>query len=338
MHTSGEARGLTRGYVPLLSCLAALWGSSYLFIKIGVRGFEPTTRMTIRLIVSAAILVGFLAWRGELGALCRAPLGVYALGLVNAAIPFTLIAWGEKHVDSGTAAVANSGVPIFVALVAIWVAENERVTGIRLGGLVLGFGGVAWLVGLHPTITWAFVGGTAAIVVATISYAVGSLYGQHLVASTSGPVIATAAYLGAAVVLLPFGAAQAPHQWPGWKPLAAVLALSLFGTAIAQLLWFRLLAGYGSSRATLVSYLLPGVALLYGSVFLDEPLGIGKLGGFALILVGVALASGSSPRWLGALRGRRADRGGPSLTSERQDSRDADRSTGEIPVRVAGER
>jgi drug/metabolite transporter (DMT)-like permease len=289
----GGFAGASREYVPLVSVLAGLWGASYLFIKIGIRGFEPATMMTIRLCVAAAMLAGFLAVRGELGALRRAPRGAYALGLVNAALPFTLIAWGEKHVDSGTAAVANSGVPLFVALVAPRLASGERVRGIRLGGLLLGFGGVAWLVGLHPRVGWWFVAGTAAIVVATLSYAFGSLYGQHLVARTSGPVLATAAYLGAAVVLLPLGAVQAPHGWPGWEPLAAVLALSLLGTAIAQLLWFRLLARYGSSRSTLVSYLIPAVALVYGTVFLDEPLGVAKLGAFALILAGVVIASGA---------------------------------------------
>ena len=284
---------MTRAYVPLMAVLAALWGGSYLLIKIGVRGFEPATMMLIRLAVASLILVGFLSVRGDLAALRRAPLGAYALGIVNAAVPFTLIAWGEKHVDSGTAAVANAGVPLFVALLAQFALRHERVSGIRLAGLGLGFGGVAWLVGLHPGSSRWFVLGTLAIVLATFSYAVGSLYGQHLVARTSGPVLATTAYLGAAAVLLAPGIAQAPHRFPGWKPVAAVLALSFLGTAVAQLLWFRLLAGYGSARSTLVSYLLPAVALVYGTVFLDESLGVAKLGAFALILLGVVVASGA---------------------------------------------
>jgi drug/metabolite transporter (DMT)-like permease len=287
-----EREGVTRAYVPLLSALAALWGGSYLFIKVGVRGFEPATMMLIRVGLASALLLCFLAARGDLPALRSAPLGAYALGIFNGAIPFTLIAWGEQHVDSGTAAVVNAGVPLFVALLAPFVASGERVASIRLLGLLLGFGGVAWLIGLHPSGGRLFVAGALAIVVATISYAVGSLYGQHLVARTSGPVLATSAYLGATLVLLPLGVAQAPHAWPGWKPVAAVLALTLLGTVIAQLLWFRLLAGYGSARATLVSYLLPAIALLYGSLFLDESLGFAKLGGFALILVGVAVAAG----------------------------------------------
>jgi drug/metabolite transporter (DMT)-like permease len=284
---------VTRAYVPLISALAALWGASYLLIKIGIRGFEPATLMLIRVALASALLLGFLAARGDLPALRSAPLGAYALGIFNGAIPFTLIAWGEKHVDSGTAAVANAGVPLFVALLAPFVASGERATGVRLLGLLLGFGGVAWLVGLHPSGDRWFLAGALAILVATLSYAVGSLYGQHLVARTSGPVLATAAYLGASLVLLPLGLVQAPRAWPGWEPVAAVLALTVLGTAVAQLLWFRLLAGYGSARSTLVSYLLPAIALVYGSLFLDEPLNVAKIGGFALILVGVVLAAGA---------------------------------------------
>jgi drug/metabolite transporter (DMT)-like permease len=291
---------VTRAYVPLISLLAALWGASYLFIKVGVRGFEPTTMMLIRVALASGLLAAFLAVRGDLAELRAAPFGAYALGIFNGAIPFTLIAWGEEHVDSGTAAVVNSGVPLFVALLAPFVARGERVTGVRLLGLLLGFGGVAWLVGLHPSGDWWFVAGAMAIVVATLSYAVGSLYGQHLVASVPGPVLALTAYAGATAVLLPFGIAQAPHAWPGWKPVAAVLALTVLGTAIAQLLWFRLLAGYGSARSTLVSYLLPAIALGYGAVFLDEPLNLAKLGGFALILVGVVLAAGAVRRMGGS--------------------------------------
>jgi drug/metabolite transporter (DMT)-like permease len=262
--------------------------------------------MLVRVGVASAALLVFLAARGELGALRRAPLGAYAYGLVNAAIPFTLIAWGEKHVDSGTAAVVNSGVPLFVAALTLRFSRGERVSAPRLAGLLLGFGGVGWLVGFHPSGGWWFVAGTLAIVLAAASYAIGSLYGQHLVARTSGPVLAASAYLGAFVLLLPAGIAQAPDRWPSWKPLAALLALAFVGTAFAQLLWFRLLARYGSARSTLVSYLLPPAALVYGAVFLGEPLSVAKVGAFALILLGVAIASGlrRRPRVAAAARAR----------------------------------
>jgi drug/metabolite transporter (DMT)-like permease len=261
---------------------------------LGDRDFEPAAMMSIRLMVASLMLLAFLAARGELGELRHAPFRCYLLGLANAAIPFTLIAWGERYVDSGTAAVANSGVPLFVALIAPRLARDERVTGVRLLGLVVGFGGVVWLIGLDPHVSWWFVAGVGAIVLATAWYAVGTLWGQRLVVRTSGPVLATAAYLGATVMLAPLGVAQAPNQWPGWSSIVAVLGLALFGTAISQLLFFGVLERYGGARTTLATYLSPAFALLYGAVFLSEPLQMGKLGGFVLILAGVLVASGRS--------------------------------------------
>ena len=266
--------------------LAALWGASYLFIKVGVRGFEPATMMLIRVAVASALLAGFLAFRGELAGLrTRAPRRVPARHLQRRdslhADRLGREARRLRHAPrSRTPASRCSS-----RCSAPWFLRGERVGGLRLLGLLVGFGGVAWLVGLHPAGDWWFVAGTMAIVVATFSYAIGSLYGQHLVVRTSGPVLATTAYIGAAVVLLPIGVVQAPHDWPGWKPVAAVLALTVLGTAVAQLLWFRLPRAATAARARRSSATCcPRSRSLYGSVFLDESLTLAKLGGFALIL------------------------------------------------------
>jgi drug/metabolite transporter (DMT)-like permease len=284
---------VTRRYWPLLTALSLLWGSSYLFIKIGGRDLQPATMMLIRVVVAGGALAAVVAYRGELGDLRRAPRGAYLLGVVNSAIPFTLVAWGERHIDSGLAALANSSIPIFVALLAIPFRPDERSRGIRAVGIVVGIAGVAVLTGASPTGGWWGVAGTGAVVLASASYAVSSLYGQHLVARVSGPVLSTAALAGATVVLLPFGLAQAPSSTATAESVAAVLALALLGTVSAQLLWFRLLRRYGSSRSSLVSYLLPATALVYGAVFLHERVTSAELVGFALVLAGVALGSGA---------------------------------------------
>lgn len=280
-----------RTYALLLGVLAALWGSSFLFIKVAVEAIEPTTVATLRVTVAAGTLVCYLAVRGELRALRRAPRGTFALGIVNAAIPFTLIAVGQQYVDSGTAAVANAGVPLFVAVVAFWLGHAERATGRRLVGVLIGLVGVAWLVMFSPVVTWPVVLGTMLICAAALSFALGALYGQHLAVRTSGPVVATAAYLGASVALLPLGVASAPTAWPGWGPVGAVVALAIGGTAVGQLLWFALLTRSGSARASLVTYVVPVFALGYGAAFASEDIGVDKLGALVLILVGVALAS-----------------------------------------------
>jgi drug/metabolite transporter (DMT)-like permease len=284
---------MTRAYIPLMLTLAFLWGASYLFIKVAGREIQPGTMMLTRIVIAATLLVAFLASRGELGDLRRAPLAAYGLGLLNSAIPFTLIAWGERHIDSGVAAIANASVPIFVALLAIRLRPAERSTGARGAGVLLGLVGVGVLTGVAPQGGWWGVAGTLAVVAASLSYAGAGLWGQHLITRVSGPVLSTASLLGAAVVMLPLGVAQAPGELPGWKPVLSVLALAVLGTAAAQLVWFRLLRRYGSARSSLVTYLLPVTALAYGGLFLDEAIHPSALIGLVLILGGVALGSGA---------------------------------------------
>ena len=159
-----------RGYVLMLGILAASWGASYLFIKVAVEDLEPAPMMCLRLILAFAALFPVLAYasgfRGAVSAIRGTGRGGALLGLINMAIPFTLIAWGEKHVDSGVAAIANSTVPIFVALLAIRFRPSERVTGMRLFGVLLGLLGVGVLTGLNPEGGWWAIAGTLAVVVA----------------------------------------------------------------------------------------------------------------------------------------------------------------------------
>src|SRR5439155_16743315 len=175
-------RGVTRRYVPLLLTLSALWGASYLFIKVGVRDFAPTVLVELRLLLAAAVLVGFLWLReGRIGAtasLRAAARAGIVLGLLNAAIPSVLIAWGERHIDSGVAAVANATVPIFNALLVLRFNPAERVTGTRFAGVLAGLAGVAVLAGLDPRGGWWAVAGILAVVVASISYAGSAIYAQ----------------------------------------------------------------------------------------------------------------------------------------------------------------
>ncbi|HKP18114.1 MAG TPA: DMT family transporter [Gaiellaceae bacterium] len=287
---------MTRAYTPLLLVLAAIWGASYLCIKVGVRDFEPTVFMTLRLLIGGLLLLAFLSAREggrealvQIGRTWRPGL---VFGVINGAFPFTLIAWGETHIDSGVAAVANSSVPIFVALLAVKFRPSERSTGLKAVGICVGLAGVAVLAGVHPEGGGWAVLGTLAIVLASVSYAAGGLYGQHALGRAAGPVLATGSMLYGSLVLLPFALFQLPDHAPGWKPVAALLVLGVGGTAIAQLILFRMLRLFGAARLSMVTYLLPVFALAYGALILDEPLRASALGGLALILGGVALGSG----------------------------------------------
>jgi len=281
----------------LLFFLAAVWGASYLFIKVAVDEIEPAAMMGLRLVIAASLLVAFLfVERGVRRSVqeLRGAIGDgLVLGIVNAALPFTLIAWGEQHIDSGIAAIANATVPLFVVLLAIRFQPSERVSTARFGGILLGFAGVAVLAGANPDGGWWAVAGTLAVVASSLCYASGSLLGQRRVAETPGPVLATASMIGGALVLIPFALLQLPGELPGWKALGSVVALAVLGTTLAQLVLFRMLRLHGSARTSLVTYLLPPTALLYGALLLDEPLTGAVLAGLGLILAGVAVGSGA---------------------------------------------
>ena len=283
---------MRRRYTGLLLVLAAIWGSSYLFIRVGVRDLSPAALIEIRLAFAAPILVAFAWSRYGPRALVAAWRQGLVLGVLNAAVPFTLIAWGEKHVDSGTAAVANSSVPIFVALLAFFFVPSERSTGLRLVGVLSGLCGVAVLAGVHPQGGLAGTAGIGAIVLASISYAVANLYAGRRM-STGGPVLAATSMSFAFLLLLPLAIATPPSHLPGWKPVGSAVALGLLGTALAQILSYRLIRLYGSARSVLVAYLLPAFALFYGFVLLGEAITVQKLAGLALITGGVALGSGA---------------------------------------------
>jgi drug/metabolite transporter (DMT)-like permease len=288
---------VSRSYVIYIGLLAAFWGASYMFIKVANRDFEPATMMFLRLVIASTLLLVVLAAQRGARASLRDMRSVgwqgFALGVVNGAIPFTLIAWGERHIDSGVAAIANASMPIFVVLIALRWQPSERVRGLRLFGFIVGLVGVGVLAGLHPEGGWWGAAGTLAVVVASASYAVGSIWGQRLIAHTSGLTLATTTMIGGLIVLAPLGLWQRPSQVPGWKEIGSVVALAVLGTALAQIILYRVLRSDGAARVSLVTYLLPVTALFYGVTLLGEPLTVEELLGMALILGGVALGSGA---------------------------------------------
>jgi drug/metabolite transporter (DMT)-like permease len=286
---------VTRRYLPLLLLLTGLWGSSFLFIEVALEEVEPTVLIALRLLTAALVLVPFLALRQGAPAFRQLRAGwqpVLVLGAINAAIPFTLIAWGQKHIDSGIAAIANASVPIFVALLAIHFRPSEKVTGSRAVGIAAGIVGVAVLAGANPEGGWWAVAGTLAVVAASFLYAAGALYAQTHVENLEPMLLVTGSTIVGTLMLAPLAIAQAPTSLPGWKVWLAIAVLGIGGMAIGQYVYYVLLETHGSTKAALVTYLLPGMALVLGIVFLDEPLTVAAVVGLALVLLGVALGSG----------------------------------------------
>jgi drug/metabolite transporter (DMT)-like permease len=283
-------------YWPLLLLLAAIWGASYLFIKVALEDIAPAPMMAIRALVAALILAGYLVMTMGAGralfALRANWRAALVLGTLNAAIPFWLVAWGETHVDSSVAGIAQSTVPIFTFLLAWRFLPNEHVGSARIAGVALGFLGVAVLAGFDPRGGWLAVAGTLAVVLSSLSYAAAGVFGQRRVRTVAGPVLATSSMLVGGLILLPLALFQLPTHAPDAATIGSLAALTILGTALGQLVLFRMLRLYGSRRLSLVTYLMPGFAVVYGAVLLDEPLTPAALGGLVLILAGVALASG----------------------------------------------
>jgi drug/metabolite transporter (DMT)-like permease len=287
-----------RSYWPLLLVLAAVWGASYLFIKVAVEDIEPAPMMAIRALGAGLVLLLYLAvslggLRRALAALRESWRPALALGTLNAALPFWLVAWGEKHIDSGVAGIAQATVPIFTFLLAARFLPHEPVGATRVAGVALGFVGVAVLAGLDPVGGWWAVAGTLAVVLSSLSYASAGVYGQVRVRTVPGPVLATGSMLAGGLVLVPLSLFQLPDHAPDAQAVLSLLALTVLGTAFAQLVLFRMLRLFGSRRLSLVTYLIPGFAVFYGALLLDEPVTVAALGGLVLILGGVALASGA---------------------------------------------
>jgi len=285
-----------RSYWPLLLTLAAMWGTSYLFIKLAVDDIPPAAMTEIRVLAAGLLLFAYLSLRVGTG---RAVTDLRAawkpclvLGVINAALPMGLVAWGETHVDSSIAGIAQSTVPIFTFLLAAKFLPHEPVGALRVAGVALGFVGVSVLAGFEGDAGFWAIAGTLAVVLSSLSYASGGVYGQLQVHDIAGPVLAAGNMLAAAVVLLPLAIADPPTQAPGAAAVAGLAGLILIPTFAGQLLLFRILRLHGSRKLSIVTYLMPIFAVVYGAVLLDEAVTGALMVGFGLIVVGAALASG----------------------------------------------
>ena len=275
--------------VVLLLTLASIWGASFLFIKLGVDEVEPAVVVLGRLVVGVAVLVPVVVLRGAIPDLRAMWIPCVVLGALNNAVPYWLIAFAETRIDSGLAAVIQAAAPILTVVLATRIDPSQRVRGLRLVGVAVGFVGVALLVGVQEGSQ--LVGALAVLGTATC-YAVSVLYAGRTVRSFP-PLEVAIGQLGVGMLLaLPFGLAQLPSEAPPAKAVAAIVALGALSTGVAYLLYFTLIARAGASRAILVTYLVPAFALVYGTVFLDEPVTLSALAGLVLILGGTALGTG----------------------------------------------
>jgi drug/metabolite transporter (DMT)-like permease len=284
---------MSRRDLGLLVALSAIWGSSFLFIKVGVEELEPAVVVCGRLVVGALVLLPVVIARGGVSGLRAMLVPIAVLGTLNNALPYWLLSFAETRIDSGLAAVIQAAAPIFTVLLAIRIDPSQRVTGLRLVGVVLGFVGVALLVGVQEG---GELLGALAVVGTALCYAVSVLYAGRAIRSFSPLDVSIGQLSVGALLTLPAALLQWPAETPSAKVVGAVLVLGVLGTGLAYLLYFALIVRAGASRAILVTYLVPAFALLYGRLILDEPVTASALTGLALILGGTALATGQRRR------------------------------------------
>lgn len=286
----------------ILAILALTWGSSFLFIKWGV------AEMSFLAVVAGRLFFGLLFLVGTL-LVTRTPLPPRHLwkhlafvAIANNVIPWTLLAWGEQYVPSGVAALLNATTPLFTFLLAM-VWADERLSLMKVVGLVLGFVGVT--VVIWQDISAAFtqqtntltVLGEIAILIMAFGYAVGSVYGRRYLKGVPAVQSATGQLFIAALVIFPatFFTNSIPATMPSLQAIGAIAALGFFGSGMAYYLYFQLLTQVGATRTTVVTYLLPLVAIVLGWFLLNEPVTYEMLFGILLILGGVIFVNGSLP-------------------------------------------
>ena len=283
-----------RRHLAMLLALAAIWGSSFMFIKVAVEEVTPGVVVWGRVLVATLALLPaipfIVGWRRLVAGLRRYAWPLIVLGLFNASLPFWLLARGEKRLDSGLAAVLQASTPLFTALFAFGFSRTNRVTGARLVGVVIGFFGVVLLVGAQPE---GDVVSALAVLGSALCYAASALYAAARLQEAPPVVTSFGTLLVATLSTMPLGLAQLPGSAPSWKATASIIVLGALGLSVAYLLYFGLIAGAGASYAVLVTYLVPALALGYGAIFLDEAITSSALGGLALILVGVGLGTGT---------------------------------------------
>ncbi len=280
----------------LFVLLGFFWGSSYLFIKIGVEaGLEPLTLVTLRLLIGGLVLATVVAVAREaLPRSLRTYANLFVLGILSVALPFFLITWAEQSVSSALAAILTAPVPLFVILIAAVFLRDEQITANRLVGLAIGLIGVAVLVGFDPAdLASGTLVAEIALIGAAASYAAGGVYARRTMKGLRPMIPAlfqvTFAFLISGTLALIF---ERPTEVQLTPEIAfAVLWLGILGSGLAYLIFFRLLGRWGATRTAMVAYLLPVFGIVLGAVVLSEPVDARLLIGTALVIGGIFLVN-----------------------------------------------
>jgi drug/metabolite transporter (DMT)-like permease len=292
----------------ILLVLAFIWGGAFMFIGVAVRHVPPLTYVWLRLSIAAVAMLLFLKVKGQPLGLPREVWGsMLLLALLNNAVPFTLFGWGQTHIASGLASILNATTPIWGVVVAHLFTHDERMTPRKIAGVLLGFAGVATMIG-PALLTDIGTDGLAqlACITASLSYALAAVWARRFKAMGLSPMSVTTGQLtaGSAMMLPVALIVDQPwtHPFPPLAAWGAIVALALACTALGYVMYFRLIDSAGATNALLVTLLVPPVAIFLGATFLGETLAPQDFFGLGLIAIGLAAIDG---RVLRALSKRR---------------------------------
>ncbi|MDQ5898015.1 MAG: hypothetical protein QG612_2101 [Pseudomonadota bacterium] len=275
-----------------LTLLAALWGGSFLFMRYAVPHFGVVPLIWLRVALASVCLLPLLLMKGQLGALRQRAGAVAVMGLFNSGLPFLLIAWATLSITAGLASIMNAMTPVCTAVIgALWL--GDRLDGRRSLGLLIGLGGVALLAADKADFRpggsgWAIV----AMLLAASCYGFAANHTRRYLQGVPALVNAAGTQIVSALVLLVPALWSWPDHLPGLGPWLAVLVLGVACSALAYLLFFRLIANVGAGRAVTVTFLVPVFGTLWGALFLGEPVTASMLTGGAVVLLGTGLATG----------------------------------------------
>lgn len=274
--------------------LAAIWGASFLLMKLGAAEFGPFVTAFLRVFLAALFLLPLLLWQQQMPALRAKLVPILLVGVLNSGLPFALYCFAVLHITTGLSAILNATVPLWGALVA-WVWLRDSLTGSRIVGLVIGFVGVAALAWDKASFSGADpLSGLAvmACLTATLLYGLAASFTKKYLDGTPAMANAAGSQVGASLVLLAPALMTIPTKTPGLQAWIAIILLAFFCTAMAYILFFRLITRLGPARTVTVTFLLPVFGVAYGSVLLGEALTWSMLVFGAVIVLGTALATG----------------------------------------------
>lgn len=288
----------------MLLALALIWGCSFFFISVAVRDLPPFSVVVLRVGFAAIAMNLVMAISGlRLPPDRHVVIALVILGFLNNTLPFSLIVWGQTHIASGLASILNATTPLFTLIVAHLFTHDEKMTPPRVAGIIVGITGIIVMIGTdalkglgaHVVAQLAVLGGAT-------SYAFGGVVGRRFQRLGLSPLQLTAGTMTAATLMLLPVVLVVDQPWklpmPGWEAWGAVLGLSLLCTAVAYIIYFRVLATAGAVNIMLVTFLVPVTAILLGATFLDEHLAPKHFAGMGLIGLGLLAIDGRAWVWL----------------------------------------